>query len=181
MNRATVAKWMKDALPHKCFNCGETKHLTYHHIVPVIMGGNDVLSNIAVLCPVCHAKASMMKDGAIVGHGGLVSRGMENARKRGVKLGKPNANYDYVMYLIAKYSTQFNDVHDPNYEPHTEREIMKLAEVKPVCYSKCKRMLIDAMRLDVWPYDWPKPKTVKNRPMYEHCVIDMRGDTVGKG
>lgn len=38
-----------------CCNCGEkAKHA--HHIVPLAVGGNDVLSNLVSLCVSCHQK-----------------------------------------------------------------------------------------------------------------------------
>lgn len=38
-----------------CCNCGEkAKHA--HHIVPLSIGGNDILSNLVSLCVSCHKK-----------------------------------------------------------------------------------------------------------------------------
>ena len=40
-----------------CCNCGKecgTK-IEYHHIVPLNHGGNDIISNLAPLCPECHS------------------------------------------------------------------------------------------------------------------------------
>lgn len=176
MSRQTVAKWLKDMLPKKCYNCGDTKHLTYHHIVPVSRGGNDIPSNIAVLCPVCHAKADFERRGT-VGHGLLISEGIERARKRGVKVGRPVANYEHIMRLIAENSTQFNDINNESYTPMTEHEIMAMAGVKEVCYAKCKRMLFDAMSQDTWPYSWDKPKHAYYRPLYDMQVRKLRGET----
>lgn len=173
MNRPTISKAIKEFLPKKCYNCGSTQHLVYHHIVPAILGGNDTLSNIAVLCPSCHSKVHYGEKG-VISHGGLVSDGMKAAQKRGVHVGKPCADYDHIMQLIAKYSTQFNNINDANYELHTETEIMEIAGVKPVCYGKCKRMLVDAMNAAEWPYEWDKPTVHKNRPLYEQHIKDIR-------
>lgn len=38
----------------KCANCGTIKDLEYHHIVPLIFGGNDINTNIVCLCSKCH-------------------------------------------------------------------------------------------------------------------------------
>ena len=171
MSRQKVAKWIRDMLPKKCVNCGATNHLTYHHIVPVSRGGNDVPSNIAVLCPQCHAKADFEKRGTI-GNGLLVREGMQRAKDRGIKLGKPCADYESVMQLIAEHSTQFN-----RFSETTEHEIMEMAGVKEVCYAKCKRMLLDALELDTWPYSWKKPRRVRNRPMYDKQIRRLRGET----
>ena len=174
-NRPQITKAMKDDLPKKCYNCGATDNLNYHHIVPLALGGNNVLTNIAVLCGKCHWTVHHGDtDGEYIHHGELVKQGQDDAKKRGVHIGKPCADYDHVMQLIAKYSTQFNDIHDIGYELHTETEIMEMAGVKPVCYSKCKRMLVDAMNAAEWPYEWDKPTIHKNRPLYEQCIEDIR-------
>ena len=172
-SRPIITKAMKDDLPKECCNCGATENLTYHHIVPIIMGGNNVTSNIAVLCGKCHGFIHF--DGKeIRPHGDLVKRGIKAAKERGVHVGKPCADYENVMRLICKYSTQFNDINDDGYVPYTEHEIMEMADVKPVCYAKCKRMLKEAMNSPDWPFDWEKPTVYKNRPMYEHCIEDIR-------
>ena len=168
----SVAQWIKDAKYHFCAACGSEHDLQYHHLVPVSKGGEDDPTNIIVLCAGCHQK--WHQQGGRDHHNYLVKDGIARARERGVKVGKPNADYDNIMRLIATYSTQFNDFDNPDYEPHTEREIMEMAGVKPVCYHKCKRMLFDAMNADVWPYSWPKPKQVRNYPIYEQVVKRMR-------
>jgi hypothetical protein len=44
-----------------CCNCGEkAKHA--HHIVPLSIGGNDVLSNLVSLCVSCHRKIHVTED-----------------------------------------------------------------------------------------------------------------------
>lgn len=174
-NRPQITKAMKDALPKKCYNCGATENLNYHHIIPLALGGNNILTNVAVLCGKCHwAVHHGDTGGEYVHHGELVKAGIEKARAEGRKNGRKPANHSHVMELIAKYSTQFNDIHDVNYEPHTETEIMDMAGVKPVCYAKCKRMLIDAMESDEWSYEWEKPKVFNNRPLYDRVIKNMR-------
>lgn len=173
MGRQTVSKAIKNFLPKKCYNCGATQHLVYHHIVPVECGGNDTFLNIAVLCAECHGKVHYGNVGVIC-HGDLVKDGIAKARAEGRKNGRKPADYNRIMELIAKYSTQFNSVDDANYELHTETEIMEMAGVKPVCYAKCKRMLIDAMESDEWSYEWEKPKVFNNRPLYDRVVKNMR-------
>ena len=40
-----------------CCNCGKDvgKFIEYHHIVPLELGGKDILSNLAPICPECHS------------------------------------------------------------------------------------------------------------------------------
>lgn len=176
-NRQNITKAMKDALPKKCYNCGSTENLNYHHIVPLALGGNNVLTNIAVLCGKCHwAVHHGDMDGEYIHHGELVKAGIEKARTEGRKNGRKPADHSHVMELIAKYSTQFNNIDDTNYELHTETEIMDMAGVKPVCYAKCKNMLKEAMKSDVWPYEWEKPSICRNMPLYDRVIKKIRSN-----
>lgn len=43
-------------LGNVCVNCGSEEHIHYHHIVPLIMGGTNRLTNIVPLCEDCHGK-----------------------------------------------------------------------------------------------------------------------------
>lgn len=175
-NRTTVAKWIRDMLPKKCCNCGSTENLGYHHIVPCECGGNDVPTNVAVLCANCHSRVHYGKDG-VIDHGALISAGMAKARSNGVKLGRKNRIIpEDAMRMIAENSTQFNDINKHDYEIKTEQEIMDMIGIKPVQYAKYKKMLLSAMNDDVWPYGWNKPVQVRKHPLYDHCVKQMRGE-----
>ena len=56
-NRKTFRTELNDKLGSTCVNCGKTENIEYHHIVPLINGGTNKLSNIVPLCLECHAKA----------------------------------------------------------------------------------------------------------------------------
>ena len=126
-------------------------------------------SNIAVVCTKCHGLIHYGKNG-VINHGELVKKAIKEAKERGVHVGKPCADYENVMRLIAMYSTQFNEDGDLR----TEHEIMAMAGVKEVCYAKCKGKLKEAMQAEVWPYEWAKPKIMKNRPLYDRVIKKMR-------
>ena len=49
-------KMIKDR-PRICVNCGSTENIEMHHIVPLSEGGNNVESNIVMLCRACHYSA----------------------------------------------------------------------------------------------------------------------------
>lgn len=53
-SRQTVPKEWKEILGRKCYNCGSTDSIEYHHVVPVCVGGRDVITNIVPLCHACH-------------------------------------------------------------------------------------------------------------------------------
>ena len=58
-----MRKWLsqeeKQNIGTVCYNCGATEDIEYHHIVPLLLGGNDVKSNIVPLCYKCHKAAHM--------------------------------------------------------------------------------------------------------------------------
>ena len=54
---ATFRHAMKEQLGETCVNCFSNKDIEYHHIVPLVNGGTNNLSNIVPLCSECHYKA----------------------------------------------------------------------------------------------------------------------------
>lgn len=170
MSRRNIpAKWIRDMLPKKCVNCGSTNGIVYHHIVPVELGGNEVPSNIAVLCSVCHGKVHYGKDG-VMDHGQLIKSGQQRARMSGKTIGRKPADGERIMRAIAEQSTEFNKD-----SLITEAEIRDKLGIKNVCYCKYKRKLKEAMEAEVWPYAWEKPVQVRNVPLYEYMVKRLRG------
>lgn len=63
-----------------CINCGKPA-TALHHIVPLVLGGNDIPSNIAPLCDECHGKIHgvAFKNGNL-SHSDLIRQGI--ARKK---------------------------------------------------------------------------------------------------
>lgn len=64
---------IKKELGDTCVNCGSTRYIEYHHIVPIVYGGTNNLSNIVPLCADCHAKA----------HHKANAEGIKKARREG--------------------------------------------------------------------------------------------------
>lgn len=53
-------KYMRDVKEHAgnvCVNCGTSENIEYHHIVPLLLGGQERLSNVVALCHKCHLAA----------------------------------------------------------------------------------------------------------------------------
>jgi len=94
-NRPSVTESMKSVLPKWCCNCGSTKNLVYHHIVPVSVGGNHILSNIVVLCENCHSRIHFGNDGHI-SHSKLIKEALANMKSNGEKLGRPKLTIDAI-------------------------------------------------------------------------------------
>ena len=165
--RKNIPQWVKDAKYKFCAVCGKTDDLQYHHWEPD-NGHNTVPDNIIVFCAKHHQE--FHDQAGRIKHNRLVKEGIEKAIERGIHVGRPPADYEKVMQLIAENSTQFNaDSHI------TEHEIMAMAGVKEVCYSKCKRMLLATMNNDNWPYEWKRPVVVRNRPLYDSVIKRERG------
>lgn len=40
-----------------CSNCKSEENIEYHHIVPLVLGGTNNMSNITALCHKCHKAA----------------------------------------------------------------------------------------------------------------------------
>ena len=166
----TVPNWVKAAKPSFCAACGRTDDLQYHHLVPTILGGKTEPSNIIVLCGPCHQK--WHRQGGRDKHNHLVKEGIAKARERGVFVGKRPADAERIMRLIAENSTQFQDE-----RLVTETEIMKMAGIESVCYHKYKRRLLALMDADEWPFEWEKPKVLRNRPLYDRVIKRLREES----
>ena len=72
-------------MPVSCQNCGSSDHIEIHHIVPIVFGGSNKITNLASLCGVCHRLAH--GDGKGTSVSARTSRGREAAMARGVKFG----------------------------------------------------------------------------------------------
>ena len=65
----------------KCYNCGLTNSediIEYHHVVPLVLGGTNSISNIVALCRKCHSLAH-----------GAKNVGMVNKKEPGRMGGRP--------------------------------------------------------------------------------------------
>lgn len=160
---------MKDKIGRECVNCHATADLVYHHIIPLSMGGEDTINNMVCMCGACHDRIHYGKAGAF-SHSEAVKAGIKVAKARGVHFGRKPVDHDHIMQTIIENSTQFNPCSHT-----TEREIMEMLGIKLTTYCKVKRELLRAIKEDVWPYSFDKPKYVAKRPMYDHVVKDIRG------
>ena len=169
MKRKAITDEIKDQVGRSCANCGATDDLQYHHIVPLALGGNDIVSNMVCLCARCHW---VIHQGAAPSfdHGECVKAGIARAKARGTHFGTKQADYERVMKLIVRNSTHFNP-----FSEMAEREIKELAGVSQTTYYKCKRMLFDAMSAETWPYSFEKPTTMFEHPADLRIIRRNRG------
>ena len=68
---------------NECANCSQTATQA-HHVVPLVLGGFDKLSNLVALCEECHEKVHGTK---LRNHSELTKEGLRKTKERGVKLG----------------------------------------------------------------------------------------------
>lgn len=104
-NRA-VRERVFDRWGRKCCNCGTTEDLRLDHIVPIVCEGNDIESNLCVLCVQCHHRKHMLDK-----RPEDVSRRIKEGKARSIKPdGRPRdvpENYkellnDYVFFRIGR-------------------------------------------------------------------------------
>lgn len=86
-----------------CANCGrdEKEQIQYHHAIPIILGGQDVLTNIIPLCHNCHDLIHHNRDSNIdTGYLIKVALALKEAnatltkKKEGRKIGRPTLTYN---------------------------------------------------------------------------------------
>ena len=96
-----------------CANCGSTKDLEWHHIVPLSKGGHHIKSNTVCLCHKCHNLVHGKK-GTGINHSELTKIGIEKARQEGKQIGLKTGTKlhtykgDKIKKYIKKYSKDFN-------------------------------------------------------------------------
>ena len=79
-----LKKYYKPLLPNECQNCLETEDLVIHHIVPLIVGGTNHLTNLCVLCTECHSLIHRNTDENKISIKELTQTGIENKKKEKV-------------------------------------------------------------------------------------------------
>ena len=98
-----------------CANCGkdEKEQIEYHHVIPIILGGQDVLTNIIPLCHNCHELIHHDKNSNInTGYLVKIAQALKEAnltiakKKEGRKIGRPTLTYndltDEIKQMIIK-------------------------------------------------------------------------------
>ena len=91
-------KFLKEKLGITCINCGtSTEEVKFHHIVPIVLGGFDILTNIVPLCENCHnlVHHATGKSGEL-NHSYLIKQGLEKAKKEGKCIGRPSLTIENI-------------------------------------------------------------------------------------
>jgi hypothetical protein len=80
----------------KCFECESPNELHEHHVVPRSLGGTKTIT----LCYICHGKVHDMK---FVNHKNLILKGLKNAKRNGIKLGRRKGTSISAQDIIKKH------------------------------------------------------------------------------
>jgi hypothetical protein len=94
----------------ECIECKSMINLQHHHVIPRSMGGTATV----LLCGNCHGKIHGLD---FTNHGLLIRSGLNQARKKGIKLGRKSGtvmtNDEYIlkhsdisMLLLDGYSVR---------------------------------------------------------------------------
>ena len=92
-----------------CANClfDAKDDIIFHHIVPVIIGGTDNISNIAPLCEECHKKLHGItsQTSQALSHSDLIKKGIEKARQSGITVGRKKTTVEDIPNNFLQYYT----------------------------------------------------------------------------
>lgn len=85
-DRKKLTEFEKSLIGRVCCNCGSEEDLQYHHIVPLALGGRDIISNMCCLCYDCHYKLHHNgEEGKVNNYGEAIRVGLQMAYLQGKK------------------------------------------------------------------------------------------------
>lgn len=100
----------KEEIGLKCCNCHSVQNLEYHHIIPFILGGSDINSNMCCLCRNCHTalhnsdysyfkKVKLVRPDRTIGRPKTSYKDIPYELREDLK----NKNYNTITALANKY------------------------------------------------------------------------------
>jgi hypothetical protein len=94
----------------QCINCKRECEagVIFHHIVPLSIGGNDILTNIVPLCTSCHGLIHHNKE-LPFSHSDLIKLGLKRAMAEGKHIGRRPTTYDDIDKSFIPYFEGIND------------------------------------------------------------------------
>lgn len=99
--RTLEQKWQGEDGEIRCVSCDRTD-ITWHHVVPIEIGGADRISNIVPLCHDCHMNVHLQKSLTERMASARSSMGHFGGRKRSVPDNYKELLNDYVFCRIGK-------------------------------------------------------------------------------
>lgn len=92
-DRKKLTEFEKSLIGRVCCNCGSEEDLQYHHIVPLALGGRDIISNMCCLCYDCH-QLIHFGENKNINHSKATKVGQQMAYLNGKQIGRPVGNLD---------------------------------------------------------------------------------------
>ena len=104
----------------RCINCGNTENIHHHHVVPLVLGGSDIKSNIVPLCGICHG---IVHDSKSLSKKNLVMVGIRRAQAEGKYRGRKQIDVDPEYFKEIYWDWKAGDV--------TAKHAAELLKLKP--------------------------------------------------
>lgn len=139
-DRNKLTEFEKSLIGRVCCNCGSTEDIQYHHIVPLALGGRDIISNMCCLCYDCH-QLIHFGENKNINHSKATKVGQQMAYLNGKQIGNikgtklTTKKSVIAKEQIVKYSKDFNGTLN-------DVEVMKLIGIARNTYYKYKRELL---------------------------------------
>jgi predicted transcriptional regulator YheO len=89
-----------------CCNCQKDKGelILFHHIVPLSIGGKDLLTNIVPICDDCHQLIHHnINEKGQFKHSELIKAGLKKAKDNGVHLGRKNTGIEDIPDILKNF------------------------------------------------------------------------------
>jgi hypothetical protein len=167
-----IPRRIRSQMPKVCGNCGSTEGLNIHHVVPLSLGGTTQPGNLIVLCTKCHAIIHSREGyNGDIPHGQLIKAGIAKRKARGEHIGSFRKPREPILRMIAQHCTCFEG------GQWTEEEIMRACGIKRTLFHECLNELLKNKREGKWPYDFPEPKQIRDRPMHAKSIRVKRRET----
>lgn len=112
-----------------CFECSAGGDIHQHHVVPRVLGGTKTVP----LCERCHG---LVHGRGMVGHTRLVRKGLEKARTRGSRLGRPSDTGETADVFMGKHQ----DILDCLFNGGSVRNTAKITGKSTATVQKVKRL-----------------------------------------
>ena len=156
--RKNIANKEKQVIGNKCCNCGSEKDLEYHHIVPIALGGNDIISNLVCLCYGCHSLIHH-GDKKQINHSELIKSALRKSKKR---LGKAKKT----LFVPNEVSNRYQQFIKGGFSKVAYAKMCNISRPtldKYLKVMKCKELLLK---------EGASKKFIENYQLYENGKIN---------
>lgn len=142
-------KRLRELKGTKCCNCNYDagNNIIFHHIVPIIIGGNNIDSNIVPLCTDCHYKIHNISENNKLSHSELTKIGLEKAKARGIQLGRKKG----VKVETKKSKEKKKEIYTLSRDflgTLNDREVIEKIQIARNTYYKYKKEILEGIAKD---------------------------------